>query len=297
MNTLKKTAMGVVSTLIDVNVTKELLQMDDKTNYKAIMERRSKNWRASQGKYKEKIQMEQNKIFQIKTIPTLLQLATQVNYSLKPEEKEVLDTIEKQLGKTIERITADPEQETSKSNLWKIPWVNPDMDFPVNKFPCHYLALNGEIILLSLFNLGLPEMPTGILKLKNLTYLCLALNNITDLPTAFSNLKSLEGLNLNNNQFTDVPNCLIELPRVHNLYMRNNKISKIPVALTDAWHTRLKDPSYQISWNIPDYLVFSGNPIEHNSLSKEQELIANGTGTFHHPSNSTIQPRIVLVID
>ena len=53
--------------------------------------------------------------------------------------------------------------------------------------------------------------------------------------------------------------------------MRNNKISKIPVALTDTWHTRLSDLPYMKSWNIPDYLIFSGNPIEHNSLSKEQE--------------------------
>jgi len=200
-----------------------------------------------------------------------LQLATQVNYSLKPEEKEVLDAIEKQLGKTIERITADPEQETSISNLWKIPWVSPDLEFPTYKFPCHYIALNGRIILLSLFNLGLSEIPYEISNLKNLTYLSLKSNNITQLPKTISKLKSLENLILDNNQFTKVPDSIIELPRLQNLYMKNNKISKIPVALTDAWHTRLGDPSYQKSWNIPDYLIFSGNPIEHNSLSKEQE--------------------------
>ncbi len=63
-----------------------------------------------------------------------MQLATQMNKPLNPEEKEVLNTIEKQLGKTIERITADPEQEISKGNLWKIPWMRPDLEFPAHKF-------------------------------------------------------------------------------------------------------------------------------------------------------------------
>jgi Leucine-rich repeat (LRR) protein len=224
-----------------------------------------------------------------------MQLATQVNKSLKSEEKQVLDAIEKQLGKPIERITADPEQETSKNTLWKIPWVN--MDFDPRKFPCHYIALNGEIILLSLFNLGLSEIPTGILNLKNLTGLCLASNNITDLPKAFSNLKSLEGLNLNNNQFTKVPDSIIELPRLHNVYMKNNKISEIPVTLTDSLNARFKDPSYRGSIYLPCNLIFSGNPIEHSSLSKEQELLVKGTGIFDLNTYSTIHSRINLVID
>ena len=254
---------------------------------------------------------EKEKRYKIEVYPVLMRGAKRVNMSLEPGEKKVLEALEKQIGKKIERITADPEQQISRNDLMpiqngkivqersleKLPWIHAGVDFPAHLFPCHYIASNGKITLLTLLNLGLSEIPTGILNLKNLTYLCLASNNITDLPHAFSNLKALEGLNLNNNQFSDVPNCLIELPRLQNLCMRNNKISKIPVALTDAWHTRLGDPSYQKSWNIPNYLIFSGNPIEINSLSKEQELIVKGTGTFDYSTNSTIQPRIVLVID
>lgn len=52
--------------------------------------------------------------------------------------------------------------------------------------------------------------------------------------------------------------------------MRNNKISKIPVALTDTWHARIEDPSYQRSIYIPCNLIFSGNQIDRSSLSKDQ---------------------------
>jgi len=120
-------------------------------------------------------------------------------------------------------------------------------------------------------NLGLSEIPSEILNLKNLTYLNLNSNSITELPKTFSNLKSLGTLFLNNNQFTKVPDSIIELPKLHNLCMKNNKISEIPVALTDVWNARIEDPSYRGSIYIPCNLIFSGNSIEHNSLSKEQE--------------------------
>lgn len=296
MDTLKRTAMGVIPTSIDVKVPERVQPRNDKTISKDIIESWSEN-RISDKYHQEKRKLEQNKVFHIKTLPLLMQLATQVNNPLKREEKEVFAAIEKQLGKTIERITADPEQETNKINLWKIPWVSPDLDFPANKFPCHYIALNGKIILLSLMNLGLSEIPPEISNLNNLKYLNLKSNNITQLPKAISKLKSLEHLILDNNQFTKVPDNIIDLSRLQNLYMRNNNISKIPVALTNAWHSRLSDLPYLKSWNVPDYLIFSGNPIEHNSLSKEQELLVKGTGTFDYSSYSTIPPRIVLVID
>jgi len=52
--------------------------------------------------------------------------------------------------------------------------------------------------------------------------------------------------------------------------MKNNNISKIPVALTDAWHARVEDSTYQGSIYIPCNLIFSGNPIDRSSLTKEQ---------------------------
>ena len=199
-----------------------------------------------------------------------MQFATQVNKPLKPEEKKVLDGIEKQLGRTIERISADPEQEANKREIYGLPWLRPDEEFPALKFPCHYIALNGEIVLLSLVNLGLSETPSEISNFKNLRYLNLNSNTLSLLPKSFSDLKSLEFLILNDNQFIEVPDSIIELPSLHYLYMRNNKISKIPVALTDAWQARLEDPNYQGSIYIPCNLIFSGNPIDRNSLTEKQ---------------------------
>jgi hypothetical protein len=59
--------------------------------------------------------------------------------------------------------------------------------------------------------------------------------------------------------------------------MKNNKISKIPVALTDTWQARLEGPSYQGSIYIPGNLIFSGNPIDHSSLTEEQKELEQKT--------------------
>ena len=220
---------------------------------------------------------------QIKTNPFFMRVATQVNISLSLEEKEVLEALEKQIGKRIERISADPEQEISRAELMsyqftqKLPWLERNVNFPARKFSCHYIASNGRIVLLTLLNLGLSEIPSEISNLKNLTYICLNSNNITELPETFSNLKSLENLFLNNNQFSKVPDFLIELPRLQNLYMRNNKISKIPVTLTEAWQARIGDLNFP-----PGNLIFSGNPIDRSSLSnKQKDLIQKSLINMH----------------
>jgi hypothetical protein len=79
--------------------------------------------------------------------------------------------------------------------------------------------------------------------------------------------------------------------------MKNNKITEIPVDLTDAWNARLEDLSYRGSIYIPANLIFSGNPIDHSSLSKEQKLLVKGIGVFDKTTYSTIQPLICLIID
>lgn len=64
---------------------------------------------------------EQRKSFQIKMNPTLMQLARQVNILLKPEEEELINALEKQIGRNIERITADPEEKTNKREMFICP--------------------------------------------------------------------------------------------------------------------------------------------------------------------------------
>jgi len=200
-----------------------------------------------------------------------MRVATRVRLPLEPDEKKRLEVLENQIGRKIERISADPEQELSRNDLimprsyQKLPWMHANVNFPANLFPCHYIASNGKIILLTLLNIGLSEIPSEILNFKGLTYLNFNSNNISELPKTFSNLESLGTLFLNNNQFSKVPDILIELPILQNFYIRNNQISKIPVTLTEAWQARTGDPNFP-----PGNLIFSGNPIDRSSLSKEQ---------------------------
>lgn len=211
----------------------------------------------------------------------LIEIAKQITHPLNQDEKEVIDILGNQIGKKIERITYSIEklkkvlvisrEQPAHENII-IPSI--DENFPAHIFPCHYLALNGKVILLSLFNLGLSELPSEILKLKNLSYLCLNSSNITEFPKQFSNLKSLETLYLDKNQLTRVPESLIELPKLHFLSMQNNKISQIPIALTQRYMRYV--PKFPKNVSGFTYLNFLGNKIKNDSLSKEQQkLVSN----------------------
>lgn len=122
-----------------------------------------------------------------KKYPWYMRLVEKLIMPLELEEKEMLDALEKHIGKKIERITINPEKKISRREIWEGPWVRVDLSFPVREFPCHYIAFNVKIIVVVLLNLGLSEIPSEISNLKLLTYLCLNSNNITELPKHFLN--------------------------------------------------------------------------------------------------------------
>jgi hypothetical protein len=311
MNTLKRAAMGSLPAISEsfLNNSLKASKKVSSSELDTILQRRKENieksqdltstsykWNKLRGKDIEKNyelwEKEKERTFKVKTYPVLMRVATKINVPLDLEEKKVIEAVERQIGKKVERISADFEQELSRNDLMSIKngkvvqkrsletllWMHADESFPAPNYPCHYIALDGKIILLTLGNMNLSEIPSDISYLRNLTYLNLNSNNLTDLPKTFSNLKSLVNLFLDNNQFTEVPHNLTELSRLQNLYMRNNKISKIPIALTDAWQTRIEDSSYRGSIYIPCNLIFSGNPIDRSSLSKDQlELLTSKT--------------------
>ncbi|MFX1324352.1 MAG: leucine-rich repeat domain-containing protein [Promethearchaeota archaeon] len=262
MNTLKKAAIGV-------HAPKRELIPDD------YLERAKARTvaRVPDPALKKEMEIEWKRVFQIKTNPLLMRLATQVNKPLKTEEKEVLNALERQLGRKIERITADPDQEVNKYDIifyspGKLPWAYLDMNFPAPKFPRHYIALNGNIILMVLSNLAIFKIPSQLSNLTNLIYLNLNSNIINELPEAFLNQKSIEYLFLENNQFTKIPESIIELPKLQMLSMQNNKISQIPVALTQRFEKyKLVFPKSSGECRLD----FSGNKVTHDSLSKEQQ--------------------------
>ncbi|MHA1988505.1 MAG: hypothetical protein ACW98D_17885 [Promethearchaeota archaeon] len=255
----------------------------------------NKGFKKSKNYLKESIanwEKEKETKFKIKTNPFLMRIATLVNISLDFEEKKALETLEKQIGRRIKRLTADSEQYISRNDLMSIrngkrvqersleilPWMHADGNFLALKFPCHYVASNGKIILLTLLNLGLSEIPSAVTHLKNLTYLNLNFNKLTELPKTFSNLNFLEILFVDNNQFTKVPEYLVELSKLENLYMRNNKITKIPTVLTEAWKIRFRD-QFDLGYfssNCTAKLDFTGNLIEYDSLSKDQIELERG---------------------
>ena len=273
MDALKKITMGTLPTIeeeINLRPNEEIAALWRQTQPELIKQRPNEEIAAEWRQNHPELIEQQKK--------NLIEIAKQVNHPLNQNEKEIIDALGKQIGKKIERITIsleEPEKVVVLSRFQLIykNIIIPDIDenFPAYKYPCHYLALNGKIILLSLFNLGLSEVPSEILKLKNLSYLCLNSSNITEFPKQFSNLKSLETLYLDKNQFTLVPESIIELPKLHFLSMQNNQISQIPEALTQCYMRYVpKFPKYVGGFT---YLNFLGNKIKNDSLSKEQQTL------------------------
>jgi hypothetical protein len=279
MDALKKITMGTIPTIKEENkiidsINQGYQRLNEEIAAKKYARQRPNEEMAAEWRQNHPELMKQQK-------KNLIDIAKQVNHPLNQNEKDVIDALEKQIGKKIERITSSFEEVKEPEKMFGLGREFPvhvniimppiDEDFPAHIFPCHYLALNGKVILLSLFNLGLSEFPSEILNLKNLTYLCLNSSSISEFPKQFSNLKSLETLYLDKNQFTLVPESIIELPKLHFLSMQNNKISQIPVGLTQRYMRYVpKFPKYVGGFT---YLNFMGNKIKNDSLSKEQQTL------------------------
>jgi len=273
MDALKKIAMGTIPTIeeeFNQRPNEEIDALWRQKQPELIKQRPNEEIAAEWRQNHPELLKQQKK--------NLIEIAKQVNHPLNQNEKDIIDALGKQIGKKIERITSSLEKiekvfvvsrEFPVHTNIIIPPI--DEDFPAHIFSCHYLALNGKIILLSLFNQGLSEFPSEILSLKNLSYLCLNSSNITEFPKQFSNLESLETLYLDKNQFTIVPESIAYLPKLHFLSMQNNLISQIPVALTQPFNRYLpKFPKYVGGFT---YLNFLGNEIKNDSLSKEQQKL------------------------
>jgi hypothetical protein len=296
MDTLKRVAMGSLPPISEESSipTKEMLKADLENKLQKRKEyiEKSQNLPSRSDEYigrrKKELaknyawwEAEKERTFKLKTYPILMRVATKVNVPLEFEEKKVLEALEKQLGKKIERISPDFEQEISRNDfmpakngkliplksLVKLPWMHVDEYFAAHKFPCHYIALDGKIILLTLLSMNLSGISSEITKFENLTYLNLNSNNLIDLPKRISNLISLENMFLDNNKFTIIPEGILELPSLQKLSMQNNKISQIPIGLTQNF-----EKYKRIFPGIGECrLDFSGNKITHESLSLEQK--------------------------
>jgi len=64
---------------------------------------------------------------------------------------------------------------------------------------------------LTIFNIGITELPIEIGKLVNLEHLNISHNRLTDLPLSLKKLKKLEHLNMSYNEFPNIPYVVYKL--------------------------------------------------------------------------------------
>ncbi len=71
------------------------------------------------------------------------------------------------------------------------------------------------------------NLPDGIFKCKNLTYLNLNLNLIKEIPDSLSKLNKIEVLQLETNDFEEIPKAVYQLKKLSTLSFHQNKIGNI----------------------------------------------------------------------
>ena len=124
---------------------------------------------------------------------------------------------------------------------------------------------------------GLTELPEEIGKLKNLTELYLAFNQISKIPIEIGNLTNLTGLYLDHNQISEIPSAITKLTNLTELYLNNNKISKIPNAISELKNLKILDLSDNLIREIPETIIQLEN------LERDEHGIIEGINIERNP--------------
>jgi hypothetical protein len=153
-----------------------------------------------------------------------------INLPLLPEELIRLEKLEREIGRKLVRINS-----TNNMNYENLePEYCLDGDkFPAEKYPNHYLAMDGKITGISLGNMNFSSIPAVLNEFPFITYLNLQKNQLNSIPNEIGNLKFLSSLILDHNLFTTIPSALESLPNLEYLSMSHNRISQIPSSFTD----------------------------------------------------------------
>ena len=85
-----------------------------------------------------------------------------------------------------------------------------------------YLSLSGN---------ELTELPAEIGQLRNLRFLMLDSNRLTELPDSIGNLTNIEDLFVNNNQLTELPESIGNLTSLTSLRLFNNELTELPAEI------------------------------------------------------------------
>lgn len=132
--------------------------------------------------------------------------------SLKRSDMEVLEAIERRLGKTIPLIAC----------------------IRYNSFG--YTISNMRITGLGLFKMGLRDFPEEICYLDALKRLNLPWNYLESVPDSISQLKRLEYLDLIGNNIVHIPDTFGSLKRVREIDLSFNNLETVPASLSSLEH-------------------------------------------------------------
>jgi Leucine-rich repeat (LRR) protein len=104
------------------------------------------------------------------------------------------------------------------------------------------------------------SIPTQILNLKHIHYLCLKKDRITHLPPSMKNCQFVDSLNLDGNAISDI-SPLTLMPKLTYLSLAQNKIASIPPEVY-----KMKDLRY---------LDLSKNPLSNEAIEKLRKELSN----------------------
>ncbi len=143
-------------------------------------------------------------------------------------DQQILEELEKEVGKKLERLSLDKIQEVST-------FMSGSGSFLIEYSNGYSIDENGNITGLNLESLNISDC-LFLKELKNLTTLVLSFNQISD----YSFLKELENLTalyLTSNQISDI-SFLKELKNLTTLDLSYNQISNIPFEIADLKYLR-----------------------------------------------------------
>jgi internalin A len=104
---------------------------------------------------------------------------------------------------------------------------------------------------LSLYDLGLSELPPEIGNLRNLLSLSLSKNSLSSLPSEIGNLSNLQWLNVSDNQLASLPPEIGNLHRLEVLYLSFNQLTTLPPQIGNLINLQQLDLAENQLSNLP----------------------------------------------
>jgi Leucine-rich repeat (LRR) protein/serine/threonine protein kinase len=92
----------------------------------------------------------------------------------------------------------------------------------------YQLNANQQVVGLSLYDMGLTEMPREVWQLTQLQQLWLVANHLTQLPSEIGQLTQLQELDLEGNHLTQLPPAIGQLMQLQKLDLGNNQLIQLP---------------------------------------------------------------------